>query len=101
MSVQNKEVAVWTRAQGTNFTARKQVTSNPAVLHSIIINSHTTGTFRVSNGTLTAQTPIQGTYTPAAGSSVIEFDLIDCPNGILIETGGTIDATAIYNEYTV
>lgn len=98
MSAQNQNVATWVRSQGTNFATRGQVTANAAVLHKLIVNSHTTGTFRLANGTSTSLSFVQGTYTPATGSSVIEFESLEFPNGIFVETGGTINWTAIYNE---
>jgi len=99
MSSQNLSGGRWIKAQGTNISARAQVTSSHAVLHSIIVNSNTGGSFRVANGTLTSLSQVMGTYTPTtATSSVVEFKELEFANGIFIETGGTINATVIYND---
>lgn len=97
MSAQNKGFT-WYKAQGTNVAANAQVTNQSAVLHSVIVNSHSTGTFRLAKGTATSLTYLQGTYTPATGSSTIEFKELEFTDGIYVVTGGTINLTVIYND---
>lgn len=79
------------------FTASKLLQSGASAIHGVIINSHTTGTFRFYDAlTGAAASAIGGTYTPAAGSSVIAFPKpIACTTGIFVAAGGTIDATVI------
>lgn len=98
MSQQNLYQANWVKAQGTNISANAQVTTSQAVLHAIVVNSHSTGTFRLATGTATSLTYVQGTYTPATGSSVIELKELEFTNGIYVVVGGTINLTAIYND---
>jgi len=99
MSNYNQVQGNWIKAQSTNLAARGQVTTSQAVLHSIIVNSNTTGSFRVATGTLTSLSQVMGTYTPTtATSSVVDFKELEFANGIFFETGGTINATIIYND---
>lgn len=98
MSEQNKSVATWYKAQGSNITATGQITTKHSVLHAILVNSHTTGSFRIANGTATAFTAAGGTYTPAAGSSVIEYKELEFASGMYIQTAGTLNLTAVFND---
>lgn len=99
MSAQNLSGGSWIKAQGTNMTANGQVTTSQAVLHSIIVNSNTGGSFRVGNGTATAFTKAMGTYTPTtATSGEVVFHELEFTNGIYVEVGGTINLTVIYND---
>lgn len=101
MSAHNLSSAKWVKAQSTNFTGRGQATTNAAVLHAIIVNSNTSGSFRVGSGTLThaSLTFPMGTYTPATGTSVyLPFYETEFTNGIFIDVGGTINYTVIFND---
>jgi hypothetical protein len=99
MSSQNLSVAKWIKAQSTNLAARGQVTTSQAVLHSVIVNSNTGGSFRVANGTLTSLSQVMGTYTPTtATSGVVDFKELEFTNGIFLETGGSVNLTLIYND---
>lgn len=98
MSNYNLVQGNWIKAQGTNVAANAQITTGHAVLHSIVVNSHSTGTFRLATGTATSLTYVQGTYTPATGSSVIELHELEFEDGIYVVVGGTINLTAVYND---
>ena len=97
MSAQNLSETRWIKAQGTNLAAKMQVTTSAAVLHAIV-GSHTGGSFRVGNGTLTNQTYFMGTYTPAAGPIYVPFYELEFQNGIFIEVGGAVNLGVIYND---
>jgi len=79
------------------FTGTKLLQSGQSVVHGVIINSNTTGSFRLYDGTSGAGTPIGGTFTPTTATS----DVITFPKplyfntGIFIATGGTIDGTVV------
>lgn len=61
-----------------------------ALLHTIIIGSHTALSFKLWNSATGAANPIGSTYTPAAGSSVINFTLpIEFSNGIYVTSAGS------------
>jgi hypothetical protein len=79
------------------FTANALIQPGAGVLHGIIINSNTSGSFRVYDGTSGTGIPIGGTFTPTtATSSVITFPKpIEMTLGVWVATGGTIDATAV------
>lgn len=79
----------------TPVSANSLIKSGAGILHKVIVNSHSTGTFRLYDG-LTAVNPIGGTYTPATGSSVIDFNLA-FNTGLYYVKGGTIDATLSTN----
>ena len=99
MSAQNLVQGQWIKAQGTNISAKTQVTTSQAVLHSIIVNSNSSGSFRIANGTATSPTWVMGTYTPTtATSGVVSFRELEFTNGIFIDVGGTINATVLYND---
>jgi hypothetical protein len=97
MSAQNLSQTRWVKAQGTNFTTKLQVTTNAAVLHTIF-GSHSGGSFRVGNGTLTSQTYPMGTYSPAAGPVYLDFKELEFTNGIFVEVGGAVNLTAVFND---
>lgn len=97
MSAQNLHSANWVRAQGTNLSAKGQVTTSSAVLHAIV-GSHTGGSFRLGNGTLTSQTYYMGTFIPAAGPINAPFYELEFANGIYLEVGGSVNLTVIYND---
>jgi hypothetical protein len=59
------------------------IRSSATVLSSILISSHTALTFKLWDCATAAVNPIGSTYTPAAGSSVINFQIpIEFVNGI-------------------
>jgi len=103
MSQENSGASVWNRWTPTNATATKTIGVPGArvVVKGVIVNSHTSGTFRFSNGTATnwSATGLGGTYTPATGSSVILFEPIDFTSGCFFQVGGTLDATVLYNDF--
>lgn len=90
-------ITTWTPI---NATATRQLGSatKKIVVGGVLINSHTTGTFRFANGTSTSFTPVGGTYTPATGSSAIMFEPIEFNSGCFMAIGGTFDATVLVKE---
>jgi len=98
MSAQNISAGTWIKAQGSNVKTTGQITSSHAVLHEVIVNSHSSGTWRLCNGTATSNSAVGGTYTPAAGSSVVAYKELEFTNGIYVETSGTLDVTAVFND---
>lgn len=98
MSAHNLSASNWIKAQGSNIKASGQITFNQGALHEIIVNSHTTGTWRLCNGTATSNTAIGGTYTPASGSSTVDYKELEFTSGIYIQTAGTVDLTAVFND---
>lgn len=79
-----------------NVTSGTIVSSSPASLEKVIVNSHTTGSYRLFNGTSYAATAFGGTFTPASGSSTQEYEA-KFDTGLYIHTGGTVDLTVLYN----
>ncbi len=102
MSAQNLSAGKWFKAQGTNLSAsaanRFEITRTQSVLHQIVVNSHTSGTWRLANGTLTNATYVQGTYTPATGSSTIDCKELEFASGLCLDVAGTVNLTLIYND---
>lgn len=82
-----------------NVTSSTQIGSSTKriQLGGIIVNSHTTGTFKLVNGTATG-TAIAGTYTPASGSSILTFEPIEFDSGCFLVTAGTINVTLLVKE---
>lgn len=80
----------------TSATAT-QVTNQPGKLNKIIVNSHTTGSWKLINGTPT-QTALGGTYTPATGSGVYDYEPLGFDTGLCVLTAGTVNLTLVYNE---
>ena len=79
-------------------TANIGTASAHTVLHGIVINSHTSGTFKLGNGTVTNYTAFGGTYTPATGSSILMLEPVDFDSGLCVVVGGTLNATVLYNS---
>jgi hypothetical protein len=78
----------------TQATANNPLSVNPALLHTIVVNSTTSGTIVVKD-TLAADcsggTAVTGTVTPAANTT-LTYD-VTMAKGLCITTGGTIDIT--------
>jgi hypothetical protein len=85
-------------AQPVNLTASGLVKNAPGKLRGILINSTSSGTIILRDGTSGSGTAINGTLTPAAGQ-FIDFgeDGIDFSQGIYATIGGTLNATFLYN----
>lgn len=83
-----------------NATATGQIgsSSKRILVGGVIVNSHSTGTFRFANGTSTSWTAVGGTYTPATGSSSVVFEPIEFDSGCFMMVGGTLDATVLVRE---
>lgn len=84
-------------------TASKQIgsTTKKIAVRGVIVNSHTSGTWRFVNGTAgqyATATSVGGTYTPAAGSSDHIWEPIEFDSGCYMAVAGTLDATVLYRE---
>lgn len=95
MPDQNFSQLVPIKGSYSPVSANALIKSGAGVLHKVVVNSHSSGTFRLYDG-LTAVNPMGGTYTPATGSSVIDLNLA-FNTGLYFVTGGTIDATISTN----
>lgn len=92
-----KERVIHLRAyNGTNVTASRLVKTGDGVLGKVVVNSHTSGTFKLFDSTAYGTNAIGGTYTPAAGSSVISLEPLGFDTGLYIGVAGTIDLTVYY-----
>lgn len=80
----------------TAITAKGLIHTGPCTLEKIVINSHSTGTFKLFDGIAETGTAFGGTYTPATGSSVIEIEA-KFDTGLYIMTAGTINMTPLIN----
>jgi hypothetical protein len=80
-----------------NTTSSGLVKTGDGTVHGVIVNSHSSGTIKFSNGT-TAVNDIMGTYTYPAGSQVVNFGAgIKFTTGLFVTTGGTSNITILYN----
>jgi len=81
-----------------NTTSSGLVKTGSGSVRGVIVNSHTSGTVKFSNGT-TAVNDIMGTFTfPAAGSQVINFGSgVVFSTGLFVTVGGTANITVLYN----
>ena len=79
---------------GTNIGYTTLIKTGAGTLGKVIVNSHTSGTFKIFNGTNNGATAIGGTYTPASGSSIQLFE-VEFAN-LFVQVYGTIDATILY-----
>lgn len=95
-----KESNIIVRAwKGTNFpgsNSARLIKTGDGVLGKIVINSHSSGTFKLFDGVTNAAAAIGGTYTPAAGSSVLSFEPLGFDTGLYMNVSGTLDATIYY-----
>jgi len=77
-------------------TATATIKTGAGVVYGVIINSNTSGTFKLYDGTSTSGEVIANTFTLASGSQVITFpEAIEFYTGLHIVYGGTLDATWI------
>lgn len=80
-----------------NTTATGLIKTGEGTVHGVIVNSHTSGTVKFSNGT-TAVNDIMGTYTFPAGSQVVNFgNGVRFTTGLFLTVGGTANITVLYN----
>lgn len=80
-----------------NTTSSGLVKTGEGTVHGIIVNSHTSGTVKFSDGT-TAVNDMMGTYTYPSGSQVVNFGAgLKFSTGLFVTTGGTSNITILYN----
>ncbi len=80
-----------------NTTASGLIKTGLGTVHGVIVNSHTSGTVKFSNGT-TAVNDMMGTYTFPAGSQVVDFGAgLVFSTGLFVTVGGTANITVLYN----
>ena len=85
-------------AKYTNVSADALVRTGGGTVSGIIVNSHSSGTFKLYDGLTSAGTLILNTYTPASGSSVIEFpEEIEFYTGLYFDKTNAIDATIVWS----
>src|SRR6185437_1438668 len=87
----------FTYAHLTQATANNLLASGPAELHTIVVNSSTSGTIQIQDTTAsncTGGSVVAAAQTVSAGAS-LKYD-ITTTNGLCIVTGGTVDVTVSY-----
>lgn len=81
-----------------NTTSSGLVKNSDGTVHGVLVNSHTSGTIRLFDGTTASGTSVMGTYSFTAGSQVVNFGVgIKCDTGIFATVGGTANITILYN----
>jgi hypothetical protein len=77
-------------------TTTATIKTGAGVVYGVIINSHSSGTFKIHDGTSASGEIIANTFTLPSGSQVITFpEAIEFYTGLHIVYGGTLDATWI------
>jgi len=88
--LENQNSLVYFRAVPFNTSATvygQTVGASAVALHSVLVTSHSGGTFKLWNHPTSPINPIGGTYTLAAGSQVLNFQVpIEFTNGLYITT---------------
>lgn len=80
-----------------NTTGSGLIKTGLGTVHGVIVNSHTSGTIKFSNGT-TAVNDMMGTYTFPSGSQVANFGAgMRFDTGLYVTVGGTANVTILYN----
>ncbi len=80
-----------------NTTSSGLIKTGEGSVRGVIVNSHTSGTVKFSNGT-TAVNDIMGTYTFPSGSQVVDFGAgVKFTTGLFVTVGGTANITVLYN----
>lgn len=73
------------------------VKSGNATLNGIVVNSHTSGTVEVRDGTAFVGATLKfGTITLGAAERFIPFYGARFANGLVVSVGGTVDITVLY-----
>lgn len=84
-------------AKYLNGTTSQAVVTGNGKIYGIIVNSNTSGTFKLWDNTAGSGTVICNTYTVGSGSSVVKFPQpIEFYTGLYITVGGTLDYTLVY-----
>ena len=80
-----------------NFTSSNLVKTGTGIVMGIVINSHSSGTLKLWDNTSAATTVLFNTITLGATERWIPLFGAKFLTGLYVTTGGTIDATVIYN----
>jgi len=80
-----------------NFSSSNLVKTGSGVVMGVIINSHTSGTLKFWDNTSAATTVLFNTITLGATERWVPLLGAKFLTGLYITTGGTIDATVVYN----
>ena len=86
-----------------NITTSGAITDYPATVKSIIVNSNTSGSFRIYDDTSEGVefTPVTGTYTPTTATSEDVYIDATCKEAVFVSIGGTANLTVIYSPETI
>lgn len=82
----------------TDITASGLIYTGAGVLFRIVVNSHSSGTVKIYDGTSASGTVINNIFSFPTGSGVYTFGE-KFQTGLYITVGGTLDCTVIYNPY--
>lgn len=79
-----------------NGTTSQAIVSGSGKLYGIIVNSHSSGTFKLWDSLTATGTVIANTFTVPTGSQMYLFPVpIDFYTGLFITVGGTMDYTLL------
>lgn len=81
-----------------NGTTSQQVKATAGALYGVIVNSNTSGTFKLWDNTAGSGTVLINTFTPTTATSqtYIFPQGVTFNTGLFITVGGTIDYTVLY-----
>lgn len=81
-----------------NVTGSHSIATGAGMLVGIVVNSHSSGTFKILDNTTGTGTVMFNTITLGASERWIPFFGARFITGAYISTTGTIDATVVYNN---
>lgn len=80
----------------TNGTASALIKTGSGKVWGIIINSHSSGTFKFWDALTATGTVVTDTFTLSAGSQVIKFpEPLEFQTGLYLTIGGTMNYTVV------
>lgn len=85
-------------AKFLNGTTSQLVMTGAGKFMGIIINSVSTGTYKIWDNTTATGTVLVNTFTPTASVQHIIQNGVDVANGLFITVTGTIDYTILYTK---
>jgi len=84
------------RSTYTNITASSLIKTGAGRLKGIVVNSHTTATIKLWDGTAASTVTLFNTYTFPTGSSVINLPDVEFSTGLFATIVGTADVTILW-----
>lgn len=87
-----------TSSKYTNITASGLIATGPGSVQGFVVNSHTSGTLKLTDSLDGTTGTMFNTYTFASGSQSVSLQGANFLTGLYATIGGTADITILFNQ---